>query len=83
MCIVGVSILLSGFDQPLILLVVSASLSGIVMFVYSILLIQLNRKALPEAIKVRGFRLGTLYFSVLFFGFFSGWYLLDQLGILG
>jgi hypothetical protein len=79
----GAVIVFTISDQPLILLVVSASLSGIVMFVYSILLIQLNRKALPEAIKVRGFRLGTLYFSVLFFGFFSGWYLLDQLGILG
>ena len=39
----GTLILLSGFDQPLVLLVLSACLNGIVMFIYSILLIKLNR----------------------------------------
>jgi hypothetical protein len=52
------------------------------MFVYSILLIQLNRGALPEAIKVRGFRLGALGFAVLFYGFFGGWYIINQIGKL-
>ena len=37
-----------------------ACLNGIVMFIYSILLIKLNRKGLPPAIRVRGFRLGAL-----------------------
>jgi hypothetical protein len=74
----GAAILLSGFNQPLILLVISACLSGMVMFVYSILLIQLNRRALPPAIRVRGVRLGMLVFAVLFYGFFSGWLILVQ-----
>ena len=34
-------ILLSGFNQPLLLLTIAACLNGMVMFVYSILLIQL------------------------------------------
>ncbi len=72
MIILGSIILLSGFDQPVILLVVAACLSGAVMFVYSILLIQLNRKALPEAIKLSGFRLGVMCFCVLFYGYFVG-----------
>jgi len=59
-----------------VLLVISASLSGMVMFVYSILLIQLNRGALPDAIKLGGWRLGVMAFAVLFYGFFSGWYLI-------
>ena len=42
---VGSIILLSGFNQPLLLLVIAACLNGVVMFVYSILLIQLNRRA--------------------------------------
>ncbi|MEJ7615703.1 MAG: Nramp family divalent metal transporter [Pyrinomonadaceae bacterium] len=79
MIVVGSLILLSGFSQPLILLVISACLNGMVMFVYSILLIQLNRKALPEAIKVRGIRLGALGFAVLFYGFFAGWLIIAQL----
>ncbi len=38
------------------------------MFVYSILLIILNRRSLPDAIKVRSYRLGALIWSVAFFG---------------
>ncbi len=74
----GSAILLSGFNQPLILLVISACLSGMVMFVYSILLIQLNRRALPPALRVRGIRLGMLIFATMFYGFFSGWLVLVQ-----
>ena len=74
----GSIILLSGFTQPLLLLVVSACLNGAVMFVYSILLIQLNRRGLPEAIRVRGLRLGMLVFAALFYGFFAGWLVLVQ-----
>jgi hypothetical protein len=74
----GSVILLSGLNQPLILLVISACLNGMVMFVYSILLIQLNRRGLPPALRVRGARLGMLIFAVLFYGFFSGWLVLVQ-----
>ena len=82
MVLVGCAVLLSGFDQPLVLLVLSACLNGIVMFVYSILLIKLNRNGLPPAIRVRGFRLAALCFAVLFYGFFAGWYVIVQLGDL-
>ena len=72
----GSTILLSGFSQPLLLLVIAACLNGMVMFVYSILLIQLNRRALPPALRVRGLRLGMLMFATVFYGFFSGWLVL-------
>jgi hypothetical protein len=68
MAVIGSGILLAGLDQPLILLVFSACFAAVMMFVYSILLIILNRRALPEAIKVRSFRLGALIWSVAFFG---------------
>jgi hypothetical protein len=74
----GSIILLSGFNQPLILLVIAACLNGMVMFVYSILLIQLNRRALPPALRVSGLRLGMLVFATLFYGFFAGWLILVQ-----
>jgi hypothetical protein len=80
MVLLGCAVLLSGFDQPLVLLVLSACLNGIVMFIYSILLIKLNRTGLPPAIRVSGFRLGALGFAVLFYGFFAGWYVIVQLG---
>jgi hypothetical protein len=72
------AILLSGLNQPLLLLVIAACLNGMVMFVYSILLIQLNRRGLPPALRVRGLRLGMLLFATAFYGFFSGWLVLVQ-----
>ena len=48
------------------------------MFVYSILLIQLNRRGLPPALRVRGFRSAMLVFATLFYGFFAGWLVLVQ-----
>jgi hypothetical protein len=75
----GSIILLSGFNQPLLLLTIAACLNGMVMFVYSILLIQLNRRGLPPALRVRGFRLAMLVFSTVFYGFFAGWLVLVQI----
>ncbi|MFG1942732.1 Nramp family divalent metal transporter [Nonomuraea sp. NPDC048826] len=68
MALVGILILLLGFDQPLVLLVLSASFAAVMMFVYSILLIWLNRKALPAQIRIRSYRLGAMVWSIAFFG---------------
>ena len=38
------------------------------MFIYSILLIVLNRKALPQMIRISGYRLVILGIAVLWFG---------------
>ena len=67
----GSAILLAGFEQPFLLLIVSQSINGMVMFVYSILLTRLNRVALPDGIKVKGFRLGAIVWACVFYGFFS------------
>jgi hypothetical protein len=84
MVVVGSLILLFAIDQPTTLVIIASSLSGVVMFIYSILLIQLNRRALPEAIKVKGYRLMVLFASVLFFGYFSIVYIIDKVpGLLG
>ena len=50
----GTAVLLSGFDQPLTLVVLSAALSGGAMFIYSALLIVINRRFMPEPLKIRG-----------------------------
>jgi hypothetical protein len=71
MVAVGATILLIGFDQPLVLLVISACTGALIMFLYSLLLIVLNRRALPAAIAIRPFRLATLVWSTLFFGVLS------------
>jgi len=71
MILVGIAILLSGLDQPLGLIVIAASLSGVVMFIYSGLLIYINRRYLPAPIRIRGVRLVALLWAFGFFGVFS------------
>ena len=59
---------LSGFNQPLILLVIAACLErhGVSS---SIDLRSTQSRGLPEAIRVRGVRLVMLYAATLFYGF--------------
>ena len=71
MVALGTTIILAGFDQPLVLLVISACTGGVIMFLYSLLLILLNRRFLPAAIAPNPFRVGTLVWSTLFFGILS------------
>jgi hypothetical protein len=64
-------ILLSGMDAPLALLVVAGSLGGLVMFAYTALLIRMNRTALPDAVRLRGWRLVGMVWAAILFGAFS------------
>ena len=64
----GCVVLLSRMSQPITLLVISASTGGTIMFMYSMLLIALNRKMLPPAIRIAGFRVAMLVWSTLLFG---------------
>jgi hypothetical protein len=68
---IGVLVLLLGFDQPIVLLVIAAVVGGFMMFIYSGLLILINRRTLPRAIRIRGFRLGALVWAILLFGTLS------------
>jgi hypothetical protein len=78
----GCIILISGFNQPLILLVISAVVGGLMMFVYSILLIILNRRMLPEPIRTGPVRVAALVWSTLLFGFLSILTFWQQIGRL-
>ena len=75
----GSLILLIGMDQPLVLLVISASVGGMMMCLYSALLFVLNRRGLPDAIKVRSYRAGALIWSTLFFGVLAALTIWQQL----
>jgi hypothetical protein len=79
---IGIVVLLAGFDQPIVLLVISAVVGGFMMFIYSGLLILINRKILPKPIRVRGVRLAALIWSVLLFGILSILTFQDRIGDL-
>ncbi|RJL30957.1 Nramp family divalent metal transporter [Bailinhaonella thermotolerans] len=78
----GIAMITLGFDQPLTLLVISASVGGIMMFLYSALLAWLNRRALPGPIRIRGYRLVVVLVVFAFFGYFSVVTLIDQIAKL-
>ena len=82
MIVFGSVILLSGVDQPLLLLVIASALNGLVMFIYSCLLLKLNRGVLPREIGLTGWRFGWIIWAVVFYGFFSAILLWDQAGQL-
>lgn len=69
--LVGTGILLAGLDAPLVLLLISQSINGMIMAVYCVLLIKLNRSVLPSPAKPSGVRTGLMVWAVLFYGFFS------------
>jgi hypothetical protein len=69
--ILGSVILLAGFTQPIGLLLVSTCAASVVTLLYSILLVRLNTKDLPNAIRLRGARLGGMIVAIGFYGFFA------------
>ena len=52
------------------------------MFVYTCLLMVTNRRYLPRAIQLRGYRLGVLVFAVLMLGTTTAIVAVDQFGNL-
>jgi hypothetical protein len=80
--LVGCVILLSGMDQPLVLLVISASVGGTMMAIYSVLLIHLNRRVLPTPIRISPRRTAALIWAVLLFGVLAAVTIWDQVGDL-
>jgi hypothetical protein len=75
----GSTILIVGVDQPLVLLVISATVGGVMMCLYSALLLMLNRRGLPDAIKIRSYRVAVLVWSTAFFGVLATLTLRQQL----
>ena len=79
---IGIVVLLVLQAQPLVLLVISAVVGGFMMFIYSALLILINRRTLPPAIRIRGVRLGLLVWAIVLFGTLSVLTFRDQLAKL-
>ena len=77
--IAGSLILLAGLEAPLILLIISASGGGVVMFFYSGMLIWLNTRVLPVPIKLRGWRLVSMWIIFVIFAILSVYLVYSQI----
>jgi Mn2+/Fe2+ NRAMP family transporter len=73
--VAGSIIMLTVSSQPLVLLIIASAGGGVVMFFYSGMLIWLNRRALPEEVKLKSWRLPVMWFIFIFFGALSGFML--------
>jgi hypothetical protein len=60
-----------GVQDPRTLLTIGAALNGIVMFLYSFLLLYMNRLKLPKEVRISGLRSAIMVWAIVFFGFFS------------
>ena len=78
----GCVILGMGFGQPLVLLVVSSCVGGLMMAVYSVLLIVLNRRGLPAPIRISTGRTAALVWSTAMFGLLAVLTIRQQLLLL-
>jgi hypothetical protein len=77
--VLGSIILLSGVTQPLVLLIISTCAASIVTLFYSILIVRLNIRDLPDPIRLRGARLAGMIVAICFYGFFAVGLLVTQL----
>lgn len=75
----GVIVLLVGFDQPLALLILAASLNGGVMFLYSGTLLWLNLRTFKGPLRPSLLRASALGAACAFFGWFTYLTLVDRL----
>jgi len=78
MVLTGAAIIAAGLDQPLVLLVISACVAAFMMFIYSALLIVLNRRLLPRELRPGLLRIGALVWAVALFGILSAITVVDQ-----
>lgn len=67
----GIAILLAGLNQPLTLLVITAAQGGVTMFLYSGLLVWMNRRLLPATARIGTARMLMLFWAFAFYGYFS------------
>ena len=76
--LVGILVIATGLTQPLVLLIIAACVAAFSMFIYSALLIVLNRRLLPLPLRPRLYRSASLVWATGLFGILSAITIVDQ-----
>jgi len=69
--LVGCTILICGFNKPVPLLILGASLNGLVMAVYCLLLLWVNMRVLPSWLAMGKVRFVAMVWAFAFYGYFA------------
>ncbi len=67
----AIAVTLFGFNQPLQLLIISAIMNAIAMFIHAGLTLWLNKTSLPRPIQPKSWRTAIIVCAVVFYGSFS------------
>ena len=78
MVLTGTAIIAAGLDQPLVLLVIAGCVAAFMMFLYSALLILLNRRLLGPPLRPAGYRVAALVWATVLFGTLTAITVMDQ-----
>jgi len=65
-----------------VLVTISTVLGGVIMFIYSLLLVVTNRRYLPDGLQLRGYRLVMIGITIVVLGVCSAIVAVDQFGNL-
>ena len=76
--LMGMAIIATGMDQPLVLLVIAGCVAAFMMFVFSAVLIVLNRRLLAPPLRPAGYRIAALLWAVALFGSLTAITIVDQ-----
>lgn len=74
----GSGIIGSGLDQPLVLLVIAGCIAAFMMFIYSALLVVLNRRMLAPPLRPAAYRIAAMIWAVALFGLLSAITIVEQ-----
>lgn len=73
----GIAILLSGFSNPIGLVITGAVINALAMFVHIAMTYSLNKKALPKELQISWWRKTIIFVTWVFFGVLSVWAIVD------
>lgn len=80
--VAGIVILLSGFSNPITLVIIGAVINALAMFVHIAMTYLLNKKALPRELQINWWRKIIIFVSWSFFGVLSIWAIVDGIAKL-
>lgn len=69
--LLGIAVIAAGFTQPLVLLTLAAVLNAVAMFVHIGLTLWLNLTKLDKEVRPAPWRIGAMFFALIFFGVFT------------
>lgn len=80
--LLAIALLFSGFNQPLVLLLIGTALTGAATFVFAMGILFLNRTRLPKRLRISGVRLVAMIWACILYGALTIGLVVQEIGKL-